>query len=131
MTDMKKDDMKMNKTDEKRIKRRSLLKAGAVIAPLAITLHGGVAFAQVNSAGRCIENMKTNVQIPLYEEVPLGSGTYQQTGTTVNFSPENTDFTGRFNVNGVPGPETHWQYIENEQLSGITCLQSYANAGTN
>ncbi len=128
MTDMKKDDMKMNKTDEKRIKRRSLLKAGAVIAPLAITLHGGVAFAQVNSAGRCIEDMKTNVQIPLYEEVPIGSGTYQQTGTSVNFSPDNNQFTGRF-VGGQP--ETHWQYIENEQLSGITCLQSFANAGLN
>ncbi len=126
MTDMKKDDLKMNKTDEKRIKRRSLLKAGAVIAPLAITLHGGVAFAQVNSAGRCIENMRTNVQIPLFEDV--GGGVYQQTGVSVDFSPDNTALTGRL-VGGQP--ETHWQYIENEQLSGVTCLQSYANAGLN
>jgi len=124
MTDMKKNDTIMNKTDKKRIERRSLLKAGAVIAPLAVTLHGGVAFATVNSAGRCIENMKTHVKIPLFEDD--NNGGYQSTGVMEDFSPENTALTGRF-VGGQP--ETHWQYIENEQLSGLTCLQSFTNAG--
>lgn len=46
-----------NKSDgmmDKRIQRRRLLKTGALAAPIALTLHGGVPLAHADSSGSCI-----------------------------------------------------------------------------
>jgi len=122
MTDINKDDIKINKM-EARIKRRSLLKAGAVIAPLAITLHGGVAMAQVASAGRCVEKLKTTETVP----VDTVDGNGNPVTNQVPFSPSQSAFTGRTNTNGTS--ETHWDYILKGNGHGMTCLQSFEAAG--
>jgi len=130
MTDIKEDDMKINKM-EARIKRRSLLKAGAVIAPLAITLHGGAAMAQVASAGRCVETMKTTVKVPVNRldesGAPILDGDGIPVTDQVDFSPSVSAFTNRNNDDG--SPETHWDYILKGNADGMTCLQSFDSAG--
>lgn len=61
----------------KRLHRRSLLKAGAVVAPIALTLHGGVPLAHADSAGLCViqlmeiandqsDGRHTMLQVPIH-----------------------------------------------------------------
>jgi len=122
MTEMKKNEPKMKKAVNTRIKRRSLLKAGAVIAPLAITLHGGIPLAHAASAN-CIDDMETRIKVPTFTTND-GGQTYQRNGEQL-FNAE-TGLTGRM-VGG--NPETHWEYIVEEDLFGASCLQSFKNTG--
>ncbi|VAV88136.1 hypothetical protein MNBD_ALPHA02-1668 [hydrothermal vent metagenome] len=102
------------KNEDLRLKRRSILKAGAVIAPLAITLHGGISVAHANSA-TCVDQMVANdVQIPLFE----ADGTPK--GITEQFNPQ-TGLTGNV-INNVP--QTHWEYIETGVMGYTSCLSS-------
>jgi len=117
MTDINKDDMKINKM-EARIKRRSLLKAGAIAAPLAMTLHGGIPMAHADSAS-CVEELKNHVEVPHYDDNGHKDGEER-------FNPD-SGFTNRLNHDGTP--ETHWDYLENEDLTGASCLQSLENSG--
>lgn len=114
MTEIDKD----NTMENLRIKRRSLLKAGAVIAPLALTLHGGISMAHASSTG-CVDDLKEHVRIPTFDGEGNPNG-------DVPFDPEN-GLTGRLNENGTP--ETHWDYLTNEELYGASCLQSIENSG--
>lgn len=41
-----------------RLHRRSLLKAGAIAVPVALTLHGGVPLAHADSAGLCVLDLQ-------------------------------------------------------------------------
>ncbi|MBL4802312.1 MAG: hypothetical protein JKY45_10495 [Emcibacter sp.] len=120
MTEMNKDDAQK---EAARMKRRSLLKAGAAIVPLAVTLHGGAAFAHVSSAGRCVSNLTDNLMIPQFKK--KHNGTYKKIGMT-NFKPSMADMTGR-KINGIP--EDHWNYVLREKMSGQTCLQSFMQSG--
>ncbi len=114
MTEVKKDNATTHKKTEVRLRRRSLLKAGAVIAPLAITLHGGISLAHANSA-TCVDKMVTNgVQIPILN--PDGS----PTGVTELFNPE-SGLTGQI-INGQS--QTHWEYIETGVMGYTSCLTS-------
>ncbi len=123
MTKKNEDGAMMEMTDQARIRRRRILKAGAVIAPLAVTLHGGVAFAQVNSAGRCVEHLKDTLRIPTFSVD--ADGNYVQNGS-VAFNPSPGAMTGRV-IDGQP--EDHWNYVIREQLAGQTCLQSFMASG--
>ena len=123
MTEMNKNDAKK---EDARIQRRKILKAGAVIAPLAVTLHGGAAFAHVSSAGRCVQNMKENLIIPKFK-YKKRKKTYKVIGSE-NFSPSTMAKTGR-KFNHVE--EDHWDYVLREELAGQTCLQSFATSGEN
>ncbi len=102
------------KNGDLRLKRRSILKAGAVIAPLAITLHGGISVAHANSA-TCVDQMVANdVQVPLFN----ADGTPK--GITEQFNPQ-SGLTGKV-INGVP--QTHWEYIETGVMGYTSCLTS-------
>lgn len=118
MTEMNKDDAKENATKDARTKRRSILKAGAVIAPLALTLHGGIPMAHASSTG-CVDDLITHVKIPIFES---DNGGFVWTGDTEPFSPSPASRTGR-------GDETHWDYLVNEELFGASCLTSIQNSG--
>ncbi|PCJ38546.1 MAG: hypothetical protein COA81_12870 [Alphaproteobacteria bacterium] len=108
----KKEDSAKNK--DLRLKRRSILKAGAVIAPLAITLHGGISVAHANSA-TCVDQMVANdVQIPLFN----ADGTSK--GITERFNPE-SGLTGKV-INS--NPQTHWEYIQTGVMGFTSCLTS-------
>lgn len=54
MTKVNDTEVKQAEGLKKRLHRRSLLKAGAVAAPIAMTLHGGVPLAHADSAGLCV-----------------------------------------------------------------------------
>lgn len=106
-----------------RIKRRKILKAGAAIAPLAITLHGGTAFATVNSSGRCAKNIKKNLReqgkkIPIYKNG-------KKTNHSTHFDPK-YGRTGRF-IGNPPFAETHWDYLRSEEGIDMeqSCMQSF------
>ncbi|PCI46160.1 MAG: hypothetical protein COB49_09005 [Alphaproteobacteria bacterium] len=122
MTEINKDNAKKHTTEDARVIRRRILKAGAV-APLALTLHGGIPMAHANSTG-CLEELQTHVDIPHF--VPDGNG-FKWDGTTVPFDPDNLLTTGR----QFPGedPETHWGYLVREELYGASCLTSMVNTG--
>ncbi|VAW00144.1 hypothetical protein MNBD_ALPHA01-675 [hydrothermal vent metagenome] len=114
MTEMKIDNATINEKTETRLRRRSILKAGAVIAPLAITLHGGISLAHANSA-TCVDKMVANqVQVPKLN--PDGS----MTGVTEIFNPE-SGLTGQM-INGHA--QTHWEYIETGVMGYTSCLTS-------
>jgi len=112
MTEINSDD---TRTDKKktRIKRRSLLRAGAVAAPLAITLYGGISLAHANSTD-CVEALERTKEIPHFDDKGKQDG--------------ERDFNPRFGVTGRTVdnmPETHWDYLmKQKEGSGASCLQS-------
>ncbi|WP_339864237.1 hypothetical protein [Paremcibacter congregatus] len=120
MTDVNKDDV-INKSDEERLKRRRILKAGAVIAPLAVTLHGGNAMAQVVSA-TCVEKMEGQLIIPQFEETSPGQFTEVGKQEFSEFPMQAT--TGRPNPSNPAVPETHWDYISLQDSPGHSCYNS-------
>lgn len=118
MTDVNKDDI-MKNNEEERLKRRRILKAGAAIAPLAVTLHGGNAMAAVISAS-CVDKMTGKLQIPKYEKsIENGSVVYTQV-TTTGF--DKNAKTGRLTAGGAD--ETHWNYISIPGNAGHSCYTS-------
>lgn len=126
MTEINNEDTKGDMMEDGRIKRRRLLKMGAAIAPLAVTLHGGVAFAQVNSAARCVENLKARLvsegkEIPVFE--PDQNGNYVSTNHTIPFDESLTATTGRLNANN--NLENHWEYLESQDEQVQSCMQSF------
>ncbi len=189
MTEMNDKKITENTVADTRAKRRRILKAGAVIAPLAVTLHGGIPMAHASSAG-CIEDMEKHVKVPHYkvkehddgddDDDDSGSSSssshdsgsssshdsssssshdsgssshdsgsssshdsssssdddgkheYERDGRMDSFDPERNSYTdrgntGRLNDDGTP--ETHWDYIKNEDEHGASCLQSYDDSG--
>jgi len=179
MTEMNDKKITENTVADTRAKRRRILKAGAVIAPLAVTLHGGIPMAHASSAG-CIEDMEKHVKVPHYKvkehddsssssshdsgssssshdsgsssssshdsgssssSHDSGSSSshdssdkheYERDGRMDSFDPERNSYTdrgntGRLNDDGTP--ETHWDYIKNEDEHGASCLQSFEDSG--
>ena len=183
MTEMNDKKITENTVADTRAKRRRILKAGAVIAPLAVTLHGGIPMAHASSAG-CIEDMEKHVKVPHYKVKEHDDGDdddddssshdsgssshdssssshdsgssshdsgsssshdssssssdddgkheYERDGRMDSFDPERNSYTdrgntGRLNDDGTP--ETHWDYIKNEDEHGASCLQSYDDSG--
>lgn len=127
MTEINKNATKKKSALEERIKRRSILKAGAVIAPLALTLHGGIPMAHANSTG-CLEELNKNIQVPNFIPNSNNTGYIQDPNNpTTRFDPFNQLTTGRQFAG--EGPETHWDYLIREDLYGVSCLASMTNAG--
>lgn len=156
MTEMNDKKITENTVADTRAKRRRILKAGAVIAPLAVTLHGGIPMAHASSVG-CVEDMEKHVKVPHYKvkEHDDGDGDgddsgsssssssssshdssgkheYERDGRMDSFDPERNSYTdrgntGRLNDDGTP--ETHWDYIKNEDEHGASCLQSFEDSG--
>lgn len=128
---------KISNAKNTRINRRRMLKAGAVIAPLAITLHGGIPMAHAASTG-CVEDMKKHVKIPHYEhdehddhdDKDSHDDSYHKSGDEESFDPKN-GVTGRIieDEDGSDKEETHWDYIINEEEFGASCLQSFEDSG--
>lgn len=118
MTEINRDDTKVSKM-EARVKRRSLLKAGVIAAPLAMTLHGGISMAHADSAS-CVKELEDHVTVPHYDDTGHKDGEER-------FNPRE-GFTGRVNPDGRT-EETHWDYLENEDISGASCLQSLEDSG--
>ena len=124
MTEENKNKTMISKAKNTRINRRNILKAGAIVAPLAITLHGGIPMAHAASGG-CVEDMANHVTVPQFK---LGvDGTYEVNHDlpALQFDPVG-GVTGRV-IDGET--ETHWDYITNEELFGASCLQSFENKG--
>ena len=125
MTEENKNKTTMSNAINTRLNRRSMLKAGAVVVPLAITLHGGIPVAHAASGG-CVEDMETRITVPQFK---LGDDgvTYEVNHDlpALPFDPVAGE-TGRI-IDGLD--ETHWDYITNEELFGASCLQSFENAG--
>lgn len=117
MTEINKDDNNKT-TDDMRAKRRLILKAGAAIAPLAVTLYGGIPLAHAASAS-CEEKMTNNgFQIPNYDPE-----TGEYTGT---ITYGHNIHTGRMLNSGMNSgkPETHWDFISIEGNPGHSCFNS-------
>jgi hypothetical protein len=171
MTEMNDKKISENTVGDMRAKRRRILKAGAVIAPLAITLHGGIPMAHASSVG-CIEDMEKHIKVPHFkvkehddgddddDDNSSGSSSsssshsssgsssshsssssgndndgkheYERDGRMDSFDPERDSFTDQGNtgrLNDDDTPETHWDYIKNEDEHGASCLQSYDDSG--
>ena len=126
MTEMNKKDLNKEITEDVRLKRRKLLKAGAMAVPVAVTLHGGTAFAQVHSAYRCVDNIKNT----LPSGIPQFDNDGNQVGTT-EFDPVN-GLTGRqiTDSHGNTQNETHWDYLNSQGIdSNHSCMNSFFSAG--
>jgi len=118
----------------KRLDRRSLLKAGAIAAPVALTLHGGVPLAHADSAGMCvvqlmeIANNSGDSRSPMLQ-VPMKDG--RVADPIIGFKhdveihakdyPEGTSIEP-FNA----GSPHHWQFLSdpNNQRYGFSCVNS-------
>ncbi len=117
---------------KKRLDRRSLLKAGAIAAPVALTLHGGVPLAHADSAGLCVvqlmdiaknssDHRSDMLQVPMKDgaiarpnmgshKTEIKAEDYPQ-GTTIepfNASPQ------------------HWEFLSDprNQRYGFSCVSS-------
>lgn len=106
MNEIDKSKMKKVSDKENRLSRRRLLKTGAVMAPLALTLHGGIPLAHADSAGLCVLHLEELAQEgdPTLQ-LPLGPQ-----GQLVPFDG---------------GIESHWEYITaDSSRHGYSCLNS-------
>jgi len=130
MTEIKKDDAETSGKTKARIKRRSVLKAGAVIAPLAITLHGGIPLAHAASAA-CDVKMAGQQIIPEFTSKQKQNGEYKNEPTGRMLGYQGTrGKTGRvFNSPHRGYEETHWDYIKQTDVAGHSCYNSITIAG--
>jgi len=96
--------------------------------------------AHASSAG-CIEDMEKHVKVPHYKVKKHNSSSnnnnngkheYKRDGRMDSFDPEQYSHTARGNtgrLNDDGSPETHWEYIKNEDEHGASCLQSFEDSG--
>ncbi|MBT6328427.1 MAG: hypothetical protein HOJ34_01475, partial [Kordiimonadaceae bacterium] len=135
MADIENQSGKTEDSLSKRLHRRSLLKAGAIVAPIALTLHGGVPLAHADSSGSCIIelwNIGENPSHPNYEDmqIPMNpkNGHFQTVTNGLGNPnggtyPADTDWQA-FN----PTNEEHWKYIaESPANYGYSCIVSVTN----
>lgn len=121
----------------KRLHRRSLLKAGAIVAPIALTLHGGVPLAHADSSGSCIIelfNIGQDSTHPNYEDMQIPMNPKNGHFATVINGHVNDPGAGTTYPDGTywepfnPTNEEHWQYItESPANYGYSCIVSVTN----
>ncbi len=118
----------------KRLHRRSLLKAGAVVAPIALTLHGGVPLAHADSAGLCVVKLMEiandqgdarhrMLQIPVHGSQiaqPLVGNSHAVEVLPENYQPGTK--LEPFDANNIQ----HWNFIKDPQNGrfGFSCVNS-------
>ena len=116
--------------EKTRLKRRSILKTGAVIAPLAVSLHSGAAMAQVLSAA-CDVKMQGRSIIPTYTTQPQSGGGYinSPTGNTIGYQGTAGKTGRKFDSPVLGHEETHWEYISDPAHTGHSCYTSIMDTG--
>lgn len=142
MTDVnEKSELKDNEsvtTLSKRLHRRSLLKAGAIAAPFAMTLHSGAAATALgnhaSSAGLCVLDLReiaTNPNHPRneYMQVPINGGRIAR-------RRDRRRHNGRINARDCedgtrlepfdPRNRVHWDFIKDSRNArfGMSCINS-------
>ena len=133
----KKNEVTSGATLGKRLHRRSLLKAGAIAAPVALTLHGGVPLAHADSAGLCVINLMNIANNPADNraamlQVPIKGGQVaEKKNGTHKFELLPEDLANDY----PPGTQlqpfdasnlNHWEFIKDplNQRFGFSCVNS-------
>lgn len=128
------DNTEVNKVEglKKRLDRRSLLKAGAIAAPVALTLHGGVPLAHADSAGLCvvqlmdIANNPGDHRAPMLQ-VPMKDGTVARP-LVGNHKTEvkAEDYPDGTTIEPFNASPQHWEFLSDPQNQryGFSCVSS-------
>ncbi|MBL4603914.1 MAG: hypothetical protein JKY84_14305 [Emcibacteraceae bacterium] len=135
-------DAEVNKSTglSQRLHRRSLLKAGAVIAPIVVTLHGGVPLAHADSAGLCVMQLvdianDSSDSRHGYMQIPMKGGQIAQPliGLTHNQEAKLSDYPDGTELEAFNASPAHWNFIADPTNNrfGFSCVNSighYTNA---
>jgi len=127
MNENDKNDLTDNNVSKSRLSRRRLLKTGAAMAPLALTIHGGIPLAHADSAGLCVRQLEEladlgdpRMQIPTKLNGQLhdsDDGESERYGQSDNDEEEKVPFNSEV--------ESHWKYIKSDSSRhGYSCLNS-------
>ena len=117
----------------KRLHRRSLLKAGAIAAPVALTLHGGVPLAHADSAGLCVLDLHKIASNPndarhKMMQVPMKKGrvTLPKRGYRHNMYKEAKNYPKGTKMEPFDsGNYQHWEFLKkNKGHYGWSCINS-------
>jgi hypothetical protein len=119
---------------KKRMHRRSLLKAGAIVAPIALTLHGGVPLAHAESSGQCgVKLIKLANGNGTQRQADLLGIPVQGTGFDRRIAEVKSGFSEHCEVARVEdykrdtviesfdGSDLHWEFITNP-ANNILCF---------
>ncbi len=135
MTDVNETEAKQPEGLKKRLHRRSLLKAGAVAAPIAMTLHGGIPLAHADSAGLCvvqlIEIAKGNDSRAEMLQVPMKGGRVAIPHNRSHkplIKPQDlaTDYPEGTTLQPFNASPEHWKFLSdpNNNRFGFSCVSS-------
>lgn len=135
MTKVNDTEVKQAEGLKKRLHRRSLLKAGAVAAPIAMTLHGGIPLAHADSAGLCviqlIEIAQGNDSRARMLQVPMKDGKVAIPNNRVyktELVPEDlaTDYPEGTTLEPFNASPQHWEFLSdpNNNRFGFSCVSS-------
>lgn len=135
MTKVNETEVKQGEGLKKRLHRRSLLKAGAVAAPIAMTLHGGIPLAHADSAGLCvvqlIEIAQGNDSRARMLQVPIKDGKVaiphnRVYKTELVAEDLETDFPEGTTLEPFNASPHHWEFLSdpNNNRFGFSCVSS-------
>lgn len=135
MTEVNETEVKKTEGLKKRLHRRSLLKAGAVAAPIAMTLHGGIPLAHADSAGLCvvqlIEIAKSNDSRAEMLQVPMNGGRVavphsRSHKTIIKVEDLDVDYPAGTTLQPFDASPQHWQFLSdpNNNRFGFSCVSS-------
>ncbi len=135
MTKVNGTEKKMDAIDSKRQLRRRLLKTGALAAPVAMTLHGGVPLAHAASAGLCefelieiankgaysADPRTRHLQIPMHGN-QLAKLEKPPTGGELDID----DYEEGSQLIPFDGSQEHWKFLSNPSNGGyaMSCYNS-------
>lgn len=132
------DDTEVKKSEglTKRLNRRSLLRAGAIAAPVALTLHGGVPLAHADSAGMCVMQLmeianKSGDARSAMLQVPMSNGKIAKPNigydhkTEIHMEDYDLDPAVRIEPFNADDPH-HWQFLSDPANNryGFSCVNS-------
>ncbi len=131
MTKVNETEVKEAEGLKKRLHRRSLLKAGAVAAPIAMTLHGGIPLAHADSAGLCVVQMieiaQGNDSRARMLQVPVKNGQIARPLVGEHQSEINAeDYPEGTVLEPFNASRLHWDFISdpNNNRFGFSCVSS-------
>lgn len=131
----KKTDNKAATMMDKRMQRRRLLRTGALAAPIAMTLHGGVPLAHADSSGSCVFELidiANNPSHPRWGElqVPINSnsGHVAHTAHGHDVEPDAGDYPPGTVLMPFDASDEHWEFISSaSNRFGFSCVASVTN----
>lgn len=135
MTKVNETEVKEAEGLKKRLHRRSLLKAGAVAAPIAMTLHGGIPLAHADSAGLCviqlIEIAQGNDSRARMLQIPMNGGRVAiphngKYKTEILAEDLELDYPEGTTLEPFNASPQHWQFLSdpNNNRFGFSCVSS-------